>query len=161
MFGCHNCNHDPKKYENYEKSPCATCRTRKNPPALSKYHDDPATFSSLRTEHPSCVLPEEMAELPEYTKEKLFVSLAKTVQLLISMKEKYPETFKFVNAKISEPSLSYSQLAERFSCKKQNVLYHLRKAVNMYPELSVAIIVDTRFSRGFRALKRSENKNNI
>ena len=85
----------------------------------------------------------------------LLISLAKTVRILVEMKEKYPETYKFVDAKMMDPTLSYSQLAERFSCRKQNVLYHLKKAVSIHPELSSALIVDTRFSRGIHALRTS------
>ncbi len=69
------------------------------------------------------------------------------------MKEKFPATFKIVDAKIAEPNLSYSELAERFSCRKQNVQYHLKKAVRMFPELSFALIVDSRFIGKNQALK--------
>ncbi len=160
MLGCHNCPYDLKKYETYENSPCSSCRTSRNPPPISKFREDPATFNSLQTQHPAYEDSEQegmtaAAGRGEESFHSLLISLAKTVRILVEMKEKYPETYKFVDAKMMDPTLSYSQLAERFSCRKQNVLYHLKKAVSIHPELSSALIVDTRFSRGIHALRTS------
>ncbi len=154
MLGCHNCPYDLKNYETYENSPCSSCRTSRNPPPISKFREDPATFNSLQTQHPAYESAEEInAGRGGESLHSLLISLAKTVRILVEMKEKYPETYKFVDAKMMDPTLSYSQLAERFSCRKQNVLYHLKKAVSIHPELSSALIVDTRFSRGVHALR--------
>ncbi len=163
MLGCHNCPYDLKNYETYESSPCSSCRTRRNPPPISKFREDPATFNSLQTQHPAYEEDGEQEGMAaaaaaagrEESFHSLLISLAKTVRILVEMKEKYPETYKFVDAKMMDPTLSYSQLAERFSCRKQNVLYHLKKAVSIHPELSSALIVDTRFSRGIHALRTS------
>ena len=43
-------------------------------------------------------------------------------------------------------------------CSKQNVLYHLEHAVKEFPQLSKAIITDTRFSGGKNAIKKVLDK---
>ena len=83
----------------------------------------------------------------------LMKAFSTSLRKLIQMTEKFPMTFEIVDAKIAEPNLSYSELAERFSCRKQNVQYHLKKAVRMFPELSFALIVDSRFLGSNQALK--------
>ena len=55
MFGCHNCNYKPEPSVSYEASPCAACRTRKDPQTLTSYNDDPATFQSAFDLHPSMI----------------------------------------------------------------------------------------------------------
>ena len=151
MFGCHNCPHLPRKGHAFEKSHCAVCRAAQDPTPHSRYEDDPATFSGTAVMHPAY---EDNNENDKFTafRDELFSALAQSIHLLASMQKKYPETYKFVDAKMRDPYLSYSELASRFSCRKQNVMYHLRKAVSMCPELAAALIVDTRFSRGQQSI---------
>ena len=59
MFGRHNCEKKPEPGSNYEKSPCATCRTR--PPPESHYREDPGGYQRLSVQHPSMKEPEIVA----------------------------------------------------------------------------------------------------
>ncbi|MBO5761930.1 MAG: hypothetical protein J6S53_10360 [Lentisphaeria bacterium] len=157
MFGCHNCRYVPLKENDFENSPCADCRTVKDPVPHSQYEDDPANFSGNSVMHPAY---EESCEKDEFTefKNELFSALARSIHLLASMQIKYPETYKFVDAKMRDPNISYSELALRFSCRKQNVMYHLRKAVSLCPLLASVLIIDTRFSRGQRAFPHGKRQ---
>ncbi len=149
MFGCHNCGKNPQKITSFEKTPCANCRAAQDPRLLSYYSADPAVSRSLQVMHPAY---EETDEID--LKKKLFSALSQAVMLMISLKERYPETYRIVEAKMGNPSLSYSELARIFDCKKQNILYHLKRAVALCPELSCVMIVDSRFSAGRRAVSR-------
>jgi len=80
--------------------------------------------------------------------DRALIALGHCVKILIALKERHPETYKFVEAKMEKPAISYSELAAMFNCRKQNVLYHFRKAVRLHPELSHALIVDRRFMGG-------------
>lgn len=150
MFGCHNCPYVPVEEKNFENSPCANCRASRDPVPHSQYEDDPANFSASTVMHPAYEEDHEMDEFTEF-KNELFSALARSIHLLASMQVKYPETYKFVDAKMRDPNISYSELAVRFSCRKQNVMYHLRKAVSLCPLLASVLIIDTRFSRGQQA----------
>lgn len=77
------------------------------------------------------------------------------MRILIDLKERHPMTYRILDAKMQEPHLSYTDLAKRFACKKQNVQYHLKKAVEVCPELYTALLIDSRFSLGYNALKCS------
>lgn len=155
MFGCHNCPNVPEKGTDFTHSPCASCKAAKDPLPQSQYEEDPATFSALTVMHPA-YLEEETTLLNEFKKE-IFSALSKSIHLLSDMRMKHPETYKFVDAKMQNPDITYHELALRFSCRKQNVMYHLRKAVELCPELSCALLVDTRFSRGYHAFPHTHS----
>ena len=142
MFGCHKCSYKVDPNIPYENTPCASCKTKNDPVPVSYYDEDPATFSSAYVLHPSDSGTTE-EELQNFEMVTLLQAFSKSLRKLVRMKEKFPVTFEIVDAKIAEPNLSYSELAERFSCRKQNVQYHLKKAVRMFPELSFALIVDS------------------
>lgn len=156
MFGCHNCPYVPVKESSFENSPCAKCRAAQDPVPHSQYEDDPANFSRGAVMHPAY---DENREQDQFTqfKNELFSALAQSIHLLASMKLDHPETYKFVDAKMRDPNISYSELALKFSCRKQNVMYHLRKAVILCPPLASALIIDTRFSRGQQAFPHGHN----
>ncbi len=80
-------------------------------------------------------------------------ALAGTVRFLVELKENYPQTYRIVDAKLFQPELSYTDLAERFCCRKQNIQYHLKKAVELCPELSDALMIDSRYSMGYNAIR--------
>jgi hypothetical protein len=141
MFGCHNCPHDLSKFSSYEESPCASCSTAKDPEPFSHFADDPATFDVLQEDHPAYA--EDVDRVDDVLR-----SLGKCVFKLVELKEKRPETWKFVEMKLADPSASYSALAARGKCRKQNVYYHLRLATKLFPELASALIVDMRFQPG-------------
>ena len=144
MFGCHNCNRKPKKGEFYEQSACANCRTEKNPRLLSYYQKD-KDFYRVQGISMFGEMNELDADILVYhQKENLLSVLSQALRILIQMKEQNPITYRVVEAKMTQPRLSYSQLAEKLRCRKQNISYHLRKAVQICPELGYALIIETR-----------------
>lgn len=151
MFGCHNCGKKPPKNAVFEETPCAECRAAQDPSPLSYYSEDPACFQTLKVMHPAYEYDDVCDEhAAEDVKEKIFFALSRTLRMLVELKEKSPETYRVVEAKMREPLLSYAELAKQLSCRKQNILYHLKKAVRLFPELSCAFLVDNRRSNGRR-----------
>ena len=142
MFGCHKCPNAAKNFPSYEESPCASCVTKKDPAPISHYASDPASFDVLTVMHPA------YDESDDGRIEKALSALGQCVRRLVAMKDKHPDTYKFVIAKMDKPALSYSEIALMFNCRKQNVMYHFKKAVGIIPELSHALIVDRRFLGG-------------
>lgn len=61
-----------------------------------------------------------------------------------------PTMFEVIIKKMQYPYMSYSEIGDSMTpkCSKQNVLYHLKHAVEMFPEISSALLTDTRFSSG-------------
>ena len=160
MLGCHNCEKKPEPGTAYEDSPCAHCKTGKNPPPRSHYRDDPGTYTCLQVLHPSLEEEEEPeavqlcgGDMAEKIIPLLLKALAQSVRVLVGLKERHPQTYRILDAKLQNPGLSYTDLARRFSCKKQNVQYHLKKAVELCPELSQVLIIDTRYTPSYNALK--------
>ncbi len=150
MFGCHNCGKNPQKSVSFEKTPCAGCRAAQDPRPLSYYKADPIVSRNLQVMHPAY---EETDEVE--LKKRMFSTLSQAVMLMVSLKERYPETYRILEAKMENPGLSYSELARIFDCRKQNILYHLKRAIALCPELSCVLIVDTRFSPGRRMAGRA------
>ena len=101
MFGCHKCGKNPPKSISFENTPCAKGRAAQDPRPLSYYSADPAISRSLQVMHPAY---EETDEID--LKKKLFSALSQAVMLMISLKERYPETYRIVEAKMENPSLS-------------------------------------------------------
>lgn len=157
MYGCHNCGKKIVRNTPYAQSPCATCKAQQNPMPQSQYRNDPALFPNLQVMHPAYEEPDEQS-MAFQIRENLFRSLAKTIRILTEMKLRYPETYKFIEAKMDNPRLTYTELAGMFSCRKQNVLYHLKKATAICPELQQALLIDTRFSGGHYALRNAAGK---
>ena len=157
MFGCHKCEKKPMPGTPYEKSPCATCKTLKNPPPESYFRDDPGSSQTLSVSHPFASGYEhniaETRKLNDFFN-SVIRALSQSLRLLVNLKEKHPQTYRILEAKLDNPHLSYTELALRFSCKKQNVQYHLKKAVSLCPELSHALLIDTRYSSGYSAIKQ-------
>ena len=156
MFGCHNCGKRPQKNEPYEKTACARCRAKQDPTLLAYAGvKDAADFVSLQEMHPAYRGDLDELGNDRFDKDELFAALSQTIRVLLQMKERNPETYRVVEAKMAEPMLSYSQLAEKLCCRKQNIQYHLKRAVRICPELSCALLIDTRRIGGRTVLKRS------
>jgi hypothetical protein len=137
--GCHNCEFSGNKYDDYHSSPCASCRTKDSPPLLGGIPmEDISYMEDYSGIHPAY-------ELEEKAQEKLLSALGKCVFELVDLKEKHPETYKYAMEKIRNPSLSYSEIARIYKCKKQNVLYHLKKAARVCEYLKYALLIDKRF----------------
>lgn len=59
----------------------------------------------------------------------------------------YPDIWKTVRTKIDQPNASYSALAECLNIGKSTVRDHLKFAAETIPEISKALLIDTRFKR--------------
>ena len=160
MFGCHNCKNRPAPGTPYEQTPCARCRTIRDPAMLSCSPLDPdnlpdgsGLFRSLCRE-----APEPLGVLEQY-RDELVSALSRAVLVLVRMKNRNPGTYRVVEAKIANPCSSYSQLAAKLCCRKQNIFYHLRRAVEICPELKAALLVPRRRAgrQGIR-ISVSENR---
>lgn len=137
MFGCHNCSHQPQKDENYEDTPCAGCRAAMDPGLLSEYGGDSAQYRKLNTMHPAYEegFPDETFT-DRYCREDMAIAVSQAAKMILRLKTRRHSACRILEMKIAQPDLSYSQLAEIFSCRKQNIQYHLHKILNDCPELS-------------------------
>jgi len=144
MFGCHNCGMRPEPGTPYEETPCAKCKAMENPAPITHYRNDPATYQRLQVEMD---LPEEKQPADAVSINELLRAFAQSLRLLVGLKESRPMTYLVLDAKMYDPNLSYADLAKRFGCKKQNIQYHLKKAVELCPELSSALLIDNRFTQ--------------
>lgn len=140
MKGCHNCEYDLSKFSSFEESPCANCRTAE-PPSISGKE---APMNPQFCEQLICMHPAYVEKVNE--RDKMLKALSNCVFSLLNLKEGYPETFDLAMTKIQNPSLSYEKIASLYNCKKQNVHYHLKKAVSICKELEAAFLVDQRYN---------------
>ena len=92
--------------------------------------------------------------------EQIYGVLAGTIVRFLKLGKTSPIMLELVLKKMMYPHMSYSELGasmkEPFS--KQNVLYHLKHAVEIMPELATVLLTDTRFSGGRYALQTLANK---
>ena len=178
-FGCHSCGVDPSKYKTWDESPCAKCKLKEETynthrPALFDSgnwdDDDEAEFLGVEDkdlqnidEHDIDVeVLKKVKEATEITKvlrevieKQVFLVASGLVLSLVKMAKDSPVLFEILIKKMQYPYLSYSEIGASMNpkCSKQNVLYHLKHAVEMFPDLNSAILTDTRFSGGHYALK--------
>lgn len=59
----------------------------------------------------------------------------------------YPEVWRTVREKIQNPNVSYQQLADTLGTTKMTVCRHLKFASTEIPEISKALLIDTRFRK--------------
>ena len=177
-----NCGYVPSMDIPWEESPCATCKTgveytntkkamfidatcgtkedgeeqeneafAKLDESLEAAGDDP--IKSLTTQYPLTL--EQLATLKKAIEDQLLITISGVLIKLLKLGQTSPIILELVVKKLQYPLMSYSELGasmkEPFS--KQNVLYHLKHAVELMPELSTALLTDTRFSGGRYALK--------
>ncbi len=131
MFGCHNCSHRPQKGENYEDTPCAKCRAAMEPAVTSGYGMDPGNLNAVPDEE---VYPDEALKA-RYCRADMAEAVSQTAKTILRLKTRSHSACRILEMKIDRPELSYSQLAEIFSCRKQNIQYHLHKILSDCPEL--------------------------
>lgn len=182
MLGCHSCSWTPRPDVPWEESPCATCRTANDyvhtkkamfidetggtaedseeqenaafariDESLENAGDDPV--NKLKTTMPLTL--DQLAVLKKAIEDQLMIAISGVLIKLLKLGQVSPVMLELVVKKLQQPLASYSELGasmkEPFS--KQNVLYHLKHAVELMPELSHALLTDTRFSGGRYALK--------
>lgn len=184
VFGCHSCSYKPNKDTPYLESPCATCRLGNDSPTTKR----PALFDTEKTcssdgeeasylarvdkaleaagddppQQPEFkeLTPDMLQTLKKVMEEQIYGVLSGTIVKLLKLGQISPVMLELVIKKMQYPLMSYSELGasmkEPFS--KQNVLYHLKHAVDIMPELASVLLTDTRFSGGRYALKTIANK---
>ena len=136
MFGCHKCSHRPQENEIYEETECARCRAAMDPPVLTGYGEKSAKYRMLNVIHPAYTEEYPKTELREqFCREDLAAAVSQTVRIILRMKSRSHSALRILEMKLDRPDLSYSQLAEIFSCRKQNIQYHLHKILRDCPEL--------------------------
>lgn len=182
MLNCTNCGYVPSPKVDWLDSPCATCKlgndyisTKKanffdsaggsdyDPDAeenaafarvdkeLEAAGDDPVTKQAAQ--YPLTL--EQLATLKKSIEDQLMIAISGVVIKLLKLGQSSPIMLELVLKKLQYPHLSYSELGAsmRTPFSKQNVLYHLKHAVELIPELASALLTDTRFSAGRYALK--------
>ncbi len=184
MLCCAKCPVDLTKYENWLDSPCATCRLGNDSPTTKR----PALFDTEKTCSPDGeeasylarvdkaleaagddpppppkfdqLTPEMLQQLKRIMEEQIYGVLSGTLIRFLKLGKTSPVMLELVLKKMQYPYMSYSELGasmkEPFS--KQNVLYHLKHAVDIMPELASVLLTDTRFSSGRYALQTVANR---
>lgn len=182
MFGCWNCSYTPSPEIPWEESPCATCKTANDYVNTKKANffdsaggsdydpdeEENAAFARVDKEleaagedpvkKASAQYPltlEQLATLKKAIEDQLMIAISGVVIKLIKLGQTSPIMLELVLKKLQYAHMSYSELGAsmRVPFSKQNVLYHLKHAVEIIPELSTALLTDTRFSAGRYALK--------
>ena len=143
MFGCHNCSHRPQKDENYEETPCARCRAAMDPSVMSDYTMDPENLNTIPVEEE---YPDEVLK-DRYCRADMAEAVSQTAKTILRLKTRSHSACRILEMKIDRPELSYSQLAEIFSCRKQNIQYHLHKILSACPELGYLLPAARKKSR--------------
>lgn len=178
-FNCTTCGYTPNPGTPYLESPCATCKLaveqyNTHRPALFDSgnwdDDDEAEFLGVEDKDLQNIdendidveVLKKVKEATEITKvlrevieKQVFLVASGLVLSLVKMAKESPVLFEILIKKMQYPYLSYSEIGASMEpkCSKQNVLYHLKHAVEMFPDLNSAILTDTRFSGGHYALK--------
>jgi hypothetical protein len=178
-FGCHSCkvhqNLDQYKDKPWEELPCATCAMGKNYTRTwnTGFFDTGKEDSEVDAvegefkfdnEHEFVTtgkfpLTEEETETLERIKKAVAQQVCKTfaglLVRMLHMAKTNPVLFEVIIKKMQYPHMSYSALGATMvpKCSKQNVLYHLKSAINVFPELEAVIPTDTRYTSGHYALR--------
>ena len=166
---------DAQKYKGipYQETPCASCfmtrETHRTNKVAQLYDTDGAQdIDQIAAEQP---MPDEdivpanvpkniIMNIQKACQENLLVTLSNTILKLTQLSKTYPALFQILTIKMQYPYMSYYEIGQVMipPCSKQNVLYHLSHAVQQFPELSNAILTDTRFSGGRYAIKTVADK---
>ena len=172
VLGCHNCEHFGKfNGMEYKDTPCASCKLTKESRNTGKrgalFDSDAQTDCEDEIEAMDVASEEETQTIPdnipqyvielikEACQSNMMVVLSNLILILVKLAKENPPIFSVLMMKMQHPSMSYYEIGRMLNppCSKQNVLYHLKRVVSMYPELESAIITDTRFSGGRYAIR--------
>ena len=178
-FGCHSCpvhkNLDKYKDKPWDEIPCAKCSMGNNYTKTwnTGFFDTGKEDSEVDAiagdfkfdnEHEFVTtgkfpLTEEETATLESIKKAVAQQVCKTFSWLmvrmLHMAKTNPVMFEVIIKKMQFPHMSYSDLGATMEpkCSKQNVLYHLKNAINEFPELESVIHTDTRYTAGHYALR--------
>lgn len=164
-MGCHNCpvNLDDFKEVPYQQTPCAHCKLAKQPSYSCKrmplFDSDAAVDDVIdQVDTHSCQQSIDIKEVPwsvvqeikRACQQNLLATLSNVILKIVKMAHESPRTAEILLIKMQHPELSYYDIALSLDppCSKQNVLHHLKHAVDMFPQLSAALLIDTRFAPG-------------
>lgn len=179
--GCHSCGVDLSQYTNYEESPCATCKLTKehnktHRPELFDSAVDVSTAEDqdrleVQEDNDTLLLLKRLGcgtedkdkalhLLMEVIQNQVYITASNIIIKMLKLAKTSPIMFEVVVKKMQFPYMSYSEIGDSMSppCSKQNVLYHLKHAVELFPDLSTALLTDTRFSAGRYALQTVANR---
>lgn len=185
-FGCHSCGVNIADYDSYLDSPCAKCRLAADYTntkraamfesagtleAAEEQEDSALACIDQDLEHIGDAPPKTEDEIKELTPEnvkllaeaiqkQLMITLSGVMVRLMRLAKSSPIMFEMVIKKMQYPYMSYSELGASLKtpCSKQNTLYHLKHAVELFPELESVLLTDTRFSGGRYALQTVANR---
>ena len=141
MFGCHNCKRKPQKNGIYAESACADCPAAADPALLGgyrDYHDEDPRLLRNRNAFSVETYPDEFTR-EHFCQDDLINALSRTIRIMLKLKTRSPVACRILEMKIDCPELTYSQLAEKLSCRKQNIQYHLQKILTDCPELGYVL----------------------
>lgn len=167
--GCHSCKVNPYQYTDvpYQDTPCAKCalsrQTNKTFKRTELFDSDAVADQIQKIQYQSgdddCIpewVPDKVIQtIRKACESNMMVTLSNVILRMVKLSKEFPVMFQILTAKMQHPQLSYYQIGQSMDppCSKQNVLYHLKHAVQQFPELASSIITDTRFSGGKYAIK--------
>ena len=176
MFGCHKCKINPEEFKDkpYEEWPCAKCSLAKDYSHTfstgffdTGKEEEEATddnFYLEENEHKFIISDDfvlrdddlrSLESIKKALSHQIYQTFAHTMVKLLYMGKTDPIMFEVLIKKMQYPHMSYSEIGATMDpkCSKQNVLYHLKRAVYEFPELESVIMTDTRYSGGHYALR--------
>lgn len=106
------------------------------------------------------VTPEVLRFIKEAVEYQFTIVFSNILVKLLKLAKENPVLFEVVLKKMQYPFMSYADIGDTMHppCSKQNVLYHLRKALDLMPELCSVIHIDTRYLKGKYSLETKINK---
>lgn len=164
--GCHSCNVDLSLYKDvpYQQTPCAKCalanQSQKTFKRISLFDsdinvDDLQDTIADESQDEGLALPpwipdRVIQQIRRACQANMFVTLSGIILKVLKLAKTAPHTVQVLLMKMQHPDMSYYQIARAVSypCSKQNVLHHLKHAVSVFPELSKALLIDTRYAPG-------------
>lgn len=165
-MGCHSCKVDLQQYKDvpYQQTPCAKCALSRDSQKTFKrisLFDSDINVDQLQ-DTVAAQTQEQALQIPPWISQRLLqqirkacqanmmVTLSSIILKILKLAKTAPRTVQILIMKMQHPDMSYYQIARAVSypCSKQNVLHHLKHAVQLFPELSKALLIDTRFSPG-------------
>lgn len=161
--GCHSCEVNLQDYKDipYQNTPCAKCRLARDSQQTFKrisLFDTDASVDDLQDtvaasqqqgfSIPTWVPQEVVQQIQKACQNNMLVTLGNIILRIVKLSRQHPITAQILMIKMQYPNKSYYEIGQLMSprCSKQNVLYHLKHAVQIFPQLSSALLIDTRFS---------------
>lgn len=161
MTGCHNCKNAPTPGMEYSKTACAQCYLGK------KFAHKNSTRNEVLGDNIQIVDPDfaffdddnDSAAAAVIDLESISFAVFNLLEKLIQIHVDHPITFGMIYEKIRSPNVTYSELAARFNCRKQNVHYHMKRGASLCPELAEALLIDTRWNNSYNSIQQTVFRN--